>query len=190
MTPLCHAQLRSQRIVDGLPQTTSSPGMIGMRNDPIGWKVTREVPPGAAVSIEIKDGSENFPSVISDFAAPLFRRRKQRFNDAPFSVAQICGGGFPHWHLQHFFFFSRLILKSLLPQTISVTVIGSAIRAPPPEADGDPQERGKGPPDCRYNQEKLFSTSTCSQSSRIAAPGFSATVHGTSKSMVCRRYRS
>jgi hypothetical protein len=90
--------LGSQGLVDGLPESTSPPGMIAVRNTTIWRKITWQITPGASVSMKIKDGARDFPSAIADFAAPLFRHWKQWFNDAPFSIALVCGVRFSGSH--------------------------------------------------------------------------------------------
>lgn len=102
VTPFRHAQLRSQGIVDGLPQPNSSPSMIVVRNDAIGWEVMGQISPSATVSIEIEDGVEDFPPRIFDVATLPFGTWEKGLKTLPFHVTQVCRVSFSGCHIGSF----------------------------------------------------------------------------------------
>jgi hypothetical protein len=89
LTPFSQTQLGSESVIDYLPKTSTSPSMIIGRNDAVRRQITGQISPSTPISVEVKNGIEDFSPRIDDFSAQVIRARQEWLNDLPFQVTQI-----------------------------------------------------------------------------------------------------
>src|SRR5947209_5814591 len=96
VTSFSLTQLCSQGIIDDLPESTASPGVIIVGNCSIRREIARQIPPCAATAIQRENGVEDFPPAIFDFPTQLFRSWQQWFDQLPLQITQVTGVSFSH----------------------------------------------------------------------------------------------